>query len=383
MFSQQLRIPGPTPIPQSVQQAMNQAMVGHRDHETKDLIHTIQPLLRPIFGTEQDVIVLASSGTGGLETAAVNIAKAGDEVLVAVTGAFGDRFASICEAHDLKTHRMNVTWGKAADPEELKTFLQKNPAIQAVFLTFCETSTGVINPIKELAEVVHEFSNAYVVVDGVSSVGGTASHMDDWGIDILVTGSQKALMLPPGLAFVAVSERAWKQIEKNPQRRFYFDLRKYKESLAEDSTPFTPPVSLLYGLKQAVTLIDQEGLSNIYKRHELMMNMTRKACKSLGLPLLASDNIASPTITAIKPAHFSAKKLKTLLKTKFNLNVAGGQSHLADEIIRIGHMGYCSPNDILLCISLLEMGLSELTGEDMFSVGTREAEKEYTHFWNQ
>ncbi|MDY0395892.1 aminotransferase class V-fold PLP-dependent enzyme [Virgibacillus halophilus] len=231
MFSQQLRIPGPTPIPPSVQQAMNQAMVGHRDQETKELIHTIQPLLRPIFGTKQEVIVLAGSGTGGLESAAVNIANAGDEVLVAVTGAFGDRFASICEAHDLKTHHMNVTWGTAANPDDLKSFLLDHPTIQAVFLTFCETSTGVLNPIKELAAVVREYSNAYVVVDGVSSVGGTASHMDDWGIDMLVTGSQKALMLPPGLAFIAVSERAWKQIQDNSQRRFYFDLRKYRKSL--------------------------------------------------------------------------------------------------------------------------------------------------------
>ncbi|MDY0406362.1 aminotransferase class V-fold PLP-dependent enzyme [Virgibacillus sp. 179-BFC.A HS] len=273
--------------------------------------------------------------------------------------------------------------GEACSPDELKTYLLGHPNIQVVFLTFCETSTGVLNPVKELAKVVHEFSDAYVVVDGVSSVGGTESNMDEWGIDVLVTGSQKALMLPPGLAFVAVSERAWKRIENNSHPRFYFDLSSYKKALGEDSTPFTPAVSLLFGLKESVTLIAEEGLENVYARHRVMRDMTRKACKALGLPLLAADEFASPTITAVKPEHFSAKQLKTLLKENVNLNVAGGQGHLADEIIRIGHMGYCSPNDVLLCIGLLETGLSKLTGADTFGIGTKEAEKEYFRFISQ
>src|SRR5699024_2252653 len=218
--------------------------------ETSELIQRIKPRLKKIFGTEEDILFIAGSGTAGLETAAVNVANSGDEVLVLVSGSFGERFAQICESLDLTTHRLNFEWGSFIDVEKVKQFMQENNNIKAVFMTQCETSTGIQNPIAEVSEAVHETSDALVVVDGVSCVGGVVTEMDEWGVDVLVTGSQKAMMLPPGLTFIGVSKRAWDVIDANESRRFYFDLRKYRDNLAKDTTPFTPAVSLLFGLDQ-------------------------------------------------------------------------------------------------------------------------------------
>src|SRR5690625_2598972 len=218
-----LRIPGPTPIPPSVQRAMAKPIIGHRGQETTELLQRIKPRVKRLFGTEQDIIMIAGSGTAGLETAVVNTVSSDDEVLVIVTGAFGDRFAKICEAYHIKTHRIDVPWGEAVNSEQLKQFLQGNENIKAVFMTHCETSTGVLNPIEDISKTIHENSDALVIVDSVSSLGGVKTEMDEWGADVLVTGSQKAMMLPPGLALIGVSDRAWKVIEENKHGRFYFD----------------------------------------------------------------------------------------------------------------------------------------------------------------
>lgn len=375
--SQLLRIPGPTPIPPSVQRAMIRPMIGHRGQETKELLMRIKPKLQSVFGTKQDVQVIAGSGTSGLEAAAVNTAKAGDEVLVIVTGAFGDRFAKICESYQMVVHRIEVTWGEAVDTQKVQNFLLKSTQIKAVFATYCETSTGVLNPIGEICEIVHENSNALVVVDGVSCVGGVDTKMDIWGVDVFITGSQKAMMLPAGLTFIAVSERGWKAIEANEQPRFYLDLRKYRKSLADNSTPFTPGLSLLFGLEAALEMMEKEGLPNVYKRHETMMKMTRAACKVLEIPLLTSDEDASPTVTAIKPANFDAEALRKQVKKEFALELAGGQQHQKGEIIRIGHMGYCSPADVLQTISLIETGLQQIGIKADLGKGVAEAQAIY------
>ncbi|WP_010529739.1 pyridoxal-phosphate-dependent aminotransferase family protein [Lentibacillus jeotgali] len=370
-----LRIPGPTPIPPSVQHAMNQPMIGHRDQETKDLLHSIKPKLKPVFGTNQDVLMIAGSGTAGLETAVVNAVQPGDEVLVIVTGAFGDRFAQICTEHQILTHRCDVEWGEAAAPEKIEKYLKKHPYIKAVFATLCETSTGVLNPIKELAQIIRKHSDALFIVDGVSGVGGANVRMDDWEIDILITGSQKAMMLPPGLTFAAVSGRAWKVIENNSRPSFYFDLAKYRDQLENDSTPFTPALSLLFGLSQALELIEQEGLEAVFLRHRQMRDMTRAAFKTLDIPLLTSDQAASPTVTAIKPDDFDPDALRKVLKTEFDLTVAGGQKHLKGSIFRIGHMGYCSPADILQTISMVEVGLNKIGKPAELGRGVRAAQE--------
>src|SRR5699024_118041 len=272
-----LRIPGPTPIPPSVGHAMNQPMIGHRGKETTALIQRIKPRLKKLFATENDMIMLTGSGTAGLETAVVNVASAGDEVLVIVTGAFGDRFAKICDAHNMKTHRMDVTWGDAANTSAVAAFLQENKQVKAVFMTHCETSTGVLNPVAEISQVVQANSDALVIVDGVSSAAGTETKIDEWGIDVYATGSQKAMMLPPGLAFLAVSERAWDVIEKNEESRFYFDLKTYKKNLDNDAVPYTPSIPLLFALEQALTLMEAEGMEEVYDRHTVMRDMVRAA----------------------------------------------------------------------------------------------------------
>lgn len=372
-----LRIPGPTPIPPSVQRAMSQPMIGHRGEDTSTMIQTMGPKLKAIFGTKQDVAILAGSGTAGMETAIVNTVQPGDEVLVIVTGAFGDRFGKICEAHHIHTHRLEVEWGQSINPAEVKSYLESNGSIKAIFTTYCETSTGVLNPIKEVAEAIREVSDALLIVDGVSCVAGVETRMDDWGIDVLVTGSQKAFMLPAGLTFVAASERAWNIIEKNERPRFYFDLSTYRKNLQKDTTPFTPAVSLLFGLEQVLNLIDSEGLTQVYDRHQLMMNMTRAAFQALDIPLLATDQDASPTVTAVLPADFSAEDLRKVVKQEFNLILAGGQQHLSGKIFRIGHMGYCSPADVLQIIGAIEVGLMKIGKSIELGKGTAAAQQIY------
>lgn len=372
-----LRIPGPTPIPPSVNHAMNQPMIGHRGKETTELLQRIKPRLKKLFQTKEDMLIITGSGTAGLETAVVNVASKDDEVLVIVTGAFGDRFAKICDAHGIQTHRMDITWGEAANAEKVAQFLQENKQIKAVFMTHCETSTGVLNPIADISKAVHENSDALVIVDGVSSAAGAETKLDEWGIDVYATGSQKALMVPAGLAFIGVSERAWKVIEANEQGRFYLDLRAYRKNMDKDAVPYTPAIPLLFAVDQALDLLEKEGLDNVYARHTLMRDMTRAAVKRWGIPLLTEDEHASPTVTAVQPDNFDAEALRKVIKEQFNLSVAGGQQHLSGKIFRIGHMGYCTPADVLQTISLIELGLVELGVSITLGQGLQAAQQVY------
>lgn len=372
-----LRIPGPTPIPPSVQRAMAQPMIGHRGAETSAMVKRIKPELKKVFGTKQDVLMITGSGTSGLETAVVNAAQAGDDVLVLVSGSFGDRFAQICDAHKMKTHRIDVEWGEEINVAEVATYLKENQDIKAVFMTQCETSTGIMNPVAELSKAVQDNSDALVIVDGVSCVGGVETEMDAWGVDIFVTGSQKAMMLPPGLTFIAVSEKAWQVIDNNEEARFYLDLRRYRDNLEKDTTPFTPAVSLLFGLEQALNLIKEEGLENVYARHLLMRDMTRAAIKALGIPLLTNDAAAAATVTAVKPENFDPEALRKVVKEKFGLSLAGGQQHLKGKIFRIGHMGYATAADVLQIIGILEIGLKEIGADIELGAGVKAAQEVY------
>lgn len=372
-----LRIPGPTPIPPSVGHALNKPMIGHRGKETTELLQRIKPRLQNLFNTKEDMLILTGSGTSGLETAVVNVASEGDEVLVVVTGAFGDRFANICDAHHIKAHRLDVEWGEAANADDVKQFLQENKQIKAVFLTHCETSTGVLNPIAEISQAIHDHSDALVIVDGVSSSAGTETKIDEWGIDVYVTGSQKAMMLPPGLAFVAVSQRAWDVIENNKQGRFYLDLLTYKKNMDNDAVPYTPAIPLLFALEKALDLLEEEGLENVYERHTLMRDMTRAAVKAWNIPLLTEDEHSSPTVTAVKPENFDPEALRKVIKEDFNLSVAGGQKHLKGKIFRIGHMGYCAPADVLQTLSLIELGLVQVGLDIELGQGVKAAQEVY------
>lgn len=372
-----LRIPGPSPIPPSVNRAMAQPMIGHRGKSTSEMLADIRPKLKRIFGTEQEVVILTASGTAGLEAAVINAVAPGEEVLVIVTGAFGERFVDICRAYNIVAHTVETEWGKAAKASDISGILETHKGIKAVFMTYCETSTGVLNPVKELAAEIRKKSEALVIVDGVSCIGGVETKMDEWELDIVVSGSQKAFMLPAGLAFIAVSERAWAKIETNRQPRFYLDLKKHRDELQKDSTPYTPALSLLFGLQQSLVLIEEEGLENVYARHLLLMKMARAAFKELGIPLLTEDEDASPTVTAIKPGDFDAEELRKILKQEFAMEVAGGQKILAKKIFRIGHMGYCSPADLLQAIAAVEIGIVKAGKGIQLGSGVRAAQQEY------
>lgn len=376
-----LRTPGPTPVPPQVQAAMNQTMIGHRSGAFADLFLQTAERLKPIFGTNEDVYIVSASGTSVLEAAAVNTTSPGDEVVVVVTGAFGDRFASICERFGAVTHRLNVTWSEACTKETLTRFLQQYPNTKTVFATYCETSAGVLNPVDQLAEAVRENGDALFVVDGVSCIGAVPAKMDEWGIDILVTGSQKAMMLPPGLALISVSERAWTAIEENKAPSFYLDLTAYRDSYQQGLTPYTPAVSLIYGLREACNLIEEEGFEVLIRRHELMKNMTRAGLKALGLPLLVSDTHASPTVTAVvSDDGFDADALRHVLNDDFYITCAGGQQQLKGRLMRIGHMGWCFPSDVLTVLTYIELGLQKMKKDIEPGSGIQAAEEVYLDY---
>ncbi|OAJ75079.1 class V aminotransferase [Brevibacillus sp. SKDU10] len=371
-----LRIPGPTPIPPRVQQAMNRPMIGHRSGQFSQMLSDVAEKIKPAFGTAQQVYVIAGSGTSALEMSVVNTLQAGDEAIVTISGAFGERFAKICERYQIKVHRLEVAWGEAITPELLQDFLVQHPMAKAVFATYCETSSGVLNPIPELSRVVKKHSNALFIVDAVSCLGAVPCEMDEWGLDIVVTGSQKAFMLPTGLAFIAVSQQAWKRIEQITPQAFYLDLKAYRKSMADQTTPYTPAVSLVFGLEEVVAMLDEEGLPQVFARHELMKNMTRAAMRALRLPLMTEDVYASPTVTSVDPGDlFDAEELRKILRTKYNVIIAGGQQHLKGRIFRIGHMGYCDPQDVLTVISLIEISLQQIGYEITLGAGVRAAQE--------
>ncbi|MFM1652760.1 pyridoxal-phosphate-dependent aminotransferase family protein [Brevibacillus sp. B_LB10_24] len=371
-----LRIPGPTPIPPRVMQAMNRPMIGHRSGQFSALFAETAKRLKPIFGTEQDVYILTGSGTSALEMGVVNTVQPGEEAAVLVSGVFGERFAKICERYGIIVHRLEVPWGEAITPEVLTPFLKEHSQVKAVFATHCETSTGVLNPIEQLSRVVHEETDALFIVDGVSCLGAVPCEMDKWGIDILVTGSQKAFMLPTGLAFLAASERAWKVIEQVKPQAFYLDLKAYRKSLADSTTPYTPAVSLVFGLAEVCSMIEEEGMPNIINRHVLMRDMTRAAMKALDISLMTKDEYGSPTVTSLNPeGKFDAEELRKVLRTKHNIIIAGGQQHLKGKIFRIGHMGYCDPLDVITVVSAIEMALKQIGTDVTLGAGVKAAQE--------
>jgi aspartate aminotransferase-like enzyme len=363
MYPNILRHPGPTPIPKKVELAMAQDMISHRTEEFVKLYKETTQKVKPIFGTKQDILFLPSGGTAALEAAVVNTVSPGEEVVVVTVGAFGDYFISICEKYGLHVHKLSKNWGEACTPEDLIEFLKPLSNIKAVFVTYNETSTGILNPVAQLAEVVRSHSDALFIVDGVSCIGGAPAEMDEWGIDILVTGSQKAMMLPPGLALLAVSERAWKVIEKNRPTAYYLNLLSYREWATKGMTPNTPAISLIRGLSAVCVLIEEEGgFFKTVERHEILKNMVREAMRALSIELLTSDEYASPTITAIRtPEGLDLSVYLGHLKKKYHLDFAGGLGHLQGKMFRFGHMGYCFPSDILQAVSLMEAGLQDFS----------------------
>lgn len=375
---QHLRIPGPTPISPEVQRAMNRTILGHRSGAFSKILTEASEKSKCIFQTKQEVFILASTGTGALEMTVANVVQPKDKVLVVVTGVFGERFVKITKAYGANVMTLNFNAGTAARPEDIKNVLEKNPDIKAVFVTHCETSTAVANPVEKIAEVVKDTS-AILIVDSVSALVGMELKMDEWGVDIAVTASHKALGLPPGLALIAVSDKAWKMIEEHQGPKFYFDLMAYRKKLKQNTTPYTGPVSLVYGLSKSLDLIQEEGLENVFHRHRLIRDMVRAAAGALHLELWVQDEeAASCTVTSIKGNdQLDTEELRRVLREDYKVEVAGGQNDFKGKIFRIGHLGYVHPLDILTTISALEMALKQVGYPIELGAGMKAAEEVY------
>ena len=356
-----LRVPGPTPCPDEVLASASQQMINHRGPEFKDLIFRVTSNLQRAFETKNDVLILTASGTAALEAAIVNTLSPGDKVLAVVVGVFGERFAQIAEAYGAEVLRLTVPHGSAAEPDEVRQALKGNPAIKAVLITHNETSTGVTNDLRAIAQVVKEEFDKLLLVDAVSSIGALPLPVDEWRCDVVTTGSQKAWMSPPGIAMVSVSPQAWKAYETAKMPRFYLDFGKAKSYLERGQTPWTPAVSVLFGLDKALERLLSEGLPRIHENHAAVGDACRTGIKGLGLDLFPDERYASNTVTAIKVSPgVDAAALLERLRTRYNVILAGGQQDLSGKIIRVGHMGYVSIEDIDIVLDALQASLTDL-----------------------
>jgi len=356
-----LRIPGPTPVPPDILAAVARPMINHRGKEFAGVIERVTEHLKDFFLTSQEVMIISASGTGGLEAAIVNSLSPGDKLLAVSIGSFGERFAAIAEAYGADVTMLPYEWGQVAHADDVRNALKDDPDIKAVTITHNETSTGVTNPLAQIAEVVREFDKL-LLVDAVSSLGAIPLEMDAWGLDVVVTGSQKGWMVPPGLAFACLSERGWKAFDQARMPRFYFDLGKHRDAQAKGQTPFTPAMSIFFGLDVALERMANEGMEAIVTRHRKMGALTRDSVKSLGLELLCEDErFASDTVTAVKcPEGISVSDLRNAMEDEYNIILAGGQGKLSGKIFRIGHLGLVDEADIRATIDALAETLDKL-----------------------
>lgn len=361
-----LMIPGPTPVPEAALLAMAKHPMGHRSKEFDAIFAECTENLKWLHQTSSDVLSLTVSGTGAMEAGIINFLSAGDRVLVGTNGKFGERWAEVAEAYGLNVEIIKAEWGQPLDPENFREKLEADTEkqIKAVIITHSETSTGVLNDLETINRHVKAHGEALIMVDAVTSLGAVSVPMDAWGIDVIASGSQKAYMIPPGLGFVAVGPKAWEAYKTAKLPRYYLDLGKYRKEAAKNTTPFTPPVNMFFGLQVTLQMMKAEGLENVFARHKRLMTTTRAAVKALGLPLFAADDAASPAITSVMPPEsVDAQKVRTLMRKRFDIALADGQDHLKGKIFRIGHLGFVSDRDILAAISSLEAVLRELGHE--------------------
>ncbi len=357
-----LMIPGPTPVPERSLLALAKHPIGHRSGEFSQIFAEVTEKLKWLHQTTNDVLILTASGTGAMEAAIINFLSKGDRVLVGENGKFGQRWGDICDAYGLKAERIKAEWGQALDPEVFREKLEtdREKTIKAVIITHSETSTGVLNDLATINRHVKAHGEALIIVDAVTSLGATNVPVDEWGLDVVGSGSQKAYMIPPGLGFVAVSQRAWEAYKKADLPRYYLDLGKARKDAQKNTTPFTASVNMIVALRESLQMMQEEGLANIFARHRRHCLATRNGIKALGLPLLTSDDCASPAITAVAPVTVDAEKVRSVMKKNFAIALAGGQDHLAGKIFRMGHLGYVSDRDILTAIGALEATLQIL-----------------------
>jgi len=372
MIKQYLLSPGPTPIPNEVALAMSETMIHHRTPQFNKVFEEARQGLKTLFGTRGDVLMLASSGTGAMEAAVSNLFSPGEKVLVINGGKFGERWLNIANAFGLDPIEVKVEWGQAVKVDVVEKQLKLHPEIQGVMLQASETSTTVLHPVKEIASLTK--NGPLLIVDGVTAVGVLRVPLDEWGIDALVTGSQKALMLPPGLGFIALSNRAWQKTKEAKLPRFYFDLNLERKNQAKGSGAFTPAVSLIFGLRASLNMMAREGFDRVYARHARMARATRAAATALGLKLLADS--PSPAATGIfLPNGLDADKVLDYLRDQMGVVLAEGQDQLKGKAIRIAHVGYMGAFDVITAIAALEMALRKFGAEIPFGRGVAAAQE--------
>jgi aspartate aminotransferase-like enzyme len=362
-----LMIPGPTPVPEQVLLALTKHPIGHRTSEFNEIMAEVTQNLKWLHQTQNDVLTLTVSGTGAMEAGIINFLSPGDRVLVGCNGKFGDRWADLSAAFGLEVEKITADWGKSLDTEQFREKLvaDTDKKIKAVIITHSETSTGVLNDLETISRHVKDHGEALIIVDAVTSLGAVNLPIDHWGIDVVVSGSQKGYMVPPGLGFVSVSSKAWEAYKTAKLPRFYLDLDLYRKAAAKNSNPFTPPVNLIVALQAALRMMKAEGLESIFARHQRLMKATREALKALSLPLFAPDEAASPAMTAVAPVSVESEQIRAVMKKRFDISLAGGQDHMKGKIFRIGHLGFVSDRDILTAIASLEATLRELGYESI------------------
>lgn len=357
MLKRYLLAPGPTPVPPEALLAMAMPIIHHRSPDFLPVLDSAKKGLQWLCQTKNDVLILCSTGTGGMVGAVNNFFSPGDKALVVNAGNFGERWTKICKAYNLSVEEIKIDWGRAVNPEDVDSALKKDPSIKGVFVQASETSTGVYHDIKTLASIVRKYENTILVVDAISALVAHDLRMDEWGIDVLIGGSQKGLMLPPGLAFVGVSDKAWKFADKAKSPKFYFNFKKEREALAKNQTSFTSPVTLIIGLNESLKILRTEGLENAFNRHERLSRATREAIKALGLDMFTKES-PSYAVTAINaPAGFDGQEIYKNLRVKYGITAAGGQGQAKGKIFRIAHLGYAGTFDVITAIAAVEMVL--------------------------
>lgn len=360
MLKRYLLAPGPTPVPPEVLLAMARPMIHHRAPEFDPIFQEVREGLKWLFQTRNDVIVLASSGTGGMEGAVSNFLSPGDKALVINGGKFGERWGKLCKTFGAQVTEIKVEWGHSVDPKQVADALKKDPSIKAVYVQASETSTAVTHDVKALGQIVKSCPETILVVDAITALGVFDLKTDDWGLDVVITGSQKALMLPPGLAFVSVSDKAWQLAEKAKNTSFYFNFKREKDNQQKNQTAFTPAVSMILGLQEVLKMLKAEGLDNVFARQTQMAHALREGAKAAGMEIFAKGT-PSDAVTAINaPAGVDGQAIYKNLRVHYGITAAGGQDHLKGKIFRISHMGYLDRFDVILALAATEMVLKGL-----------------------
>ena len=357
-----LMIPGPTPVPERVLLAMGRHPIGHRSADFQKIVKRTTQQLQWLHQTKGDVLVITGSGTAAMEAGIINVLSNGDTVLCGDNGKFGERWVKLAKAYGLNVQVVQAEWGQPLDPEAFRAALEADTAkaIKAVIITHSETSTGVINDLQTIASHVKAHGTALCIADCVTSLGACNVPMEDWGIDVIGSGSQKGYMMPPGLAFVAMSDRAWEACKHSDLPKFYLDLAKYRKSAHADSNPFTPAINLYFALEAALEMMQAEGLEKIFARHARHRAAAQAGMQAIGLPLYAAEGFGSPAITAVAPEGIDAEAMRKAVKEKFDILLAGGQDHLKGKVFRIGHLGFVCDRDVLTAVAAIEATLQDL-----------------------